>query len=119
MRRTWRLSCRWVRPTRRIRLAVAFAATFLAALVAWGLLSRLLRLLIHATPLSIVDRLLGAAFGAVRGLVILLVVVTGVSYTPGREATAWRQSRGVDAVGVLLAGLKPVLPQQIGERLRR
>jgi membrane protein required for colicin V production len=40
--------------------------------VVWGLLAKLVRLLIHATPLSLPDRLLGAGFGLLRGGVLLL-----------------------------------------------
>src|SRR5512132_1352048 len=54
--------------------AAAFACVFIAALIVWGLLSRLLRTMIHATPLRGVDRLLGAAFGVLRGCAVLLAL---------------------------------------------
>ena len=61
---------------------LAFACTFLVVLVAWSLLTRLVSLLVHATPLSIIDRVLGAGFGAVRAVVLLLVVATVLAMSP-------------------------------------
>ena len=54
--------------------AAAFAAVFLVALVAWGFASRLVRALVRATPLGLPDRFLGALFGALRGVIILLLL---------------------------------------------
>ena len=42
----------------------AFAITFIAALILWGLAARLVRLLISATPLSLPDRVLGSTNGS-------------------------------------------------------
>ena len=57
---------------------------FIAALIVWGLLSRLLRRLIHATPLRGVDRLLGAVFGVLRGGVVLLALALAGFLYAGR-----------------------------------
>src|SRR5688572_28925139 len=56
----------------------AFICTFLAVLIIWGLLARLIRMAIHATPLNALDRTLGGLFGIARGLLILLTVATVV-----------------------------------------
>ena len=97
--------------------AAAFALTFLAALIVWALASRLLRLLIHATPLQLIDRVLGALFGLVRGVVLLLAVTTVVLLTPAQRSPAWQHSQGVAWITALLQGLKPVLPDAIGRHL--
>lgn len=88
---------------------LAFAVTFMAALIVWGLLARLIRMLIHATPLSLPDRLLGAVFGLLRGGVLLLVVATVVALTPASQSQGWRASHGAHWLGVALASLKPLL----------
>jgi uncharacterized membrane protein required for colicin V production len=67
---------------------------FVAALVAWSLLARLIRMLIHATPLSLPDRLLGAGFGLLRAVVLLLAVATAVLLTPAAQSQGWRASHG-------------------------
>lgn len=93
--------------------ATAFVACFVIALLAWTLLARLIRLLLHATPLSLPDRALGAGFGALRGAVLLLAVATAVTLTPAAQSTPWRQSTGALWLNSALHGLKPVLPSQL------
>jgi membrane protein required for colicin V production len=100
-----------------LNLAAGFALGFIAVLVAWSLLSRLVRMLIQATPLSIPDRLLGGGFGALRGGVLLLALVLAVALTPAAQSEAWRQSQTVHGLGFVIAGLKPWLPDAIVQRL--
>jgi membrane protein required for colicin V production len=95
----------------------AFALVFVVALLAWALASRLLRMVIHATPLQLVDRVLGGGFGLLRGAVLLLAVATVVSLTPVARAPAWQHSQGAAWLGVLLQGLKPVLPESLAQHL--
>ncbi len=104
-------------PGSAVNHAVAFAGLFIAALILWALASRLLRFLIHATPLSFPDRLLGAAFGLLRGLVLLLAAATVITYTPLATAPAWKASRGAQWLQSALDGLRPLLPSQISTRL--
>ena len=100
-----------------LNYAAAFMLCFIATLIAWGLLSRLLRLLLRATPLSPLDRVFGAGFGLLRGLVVLLVVATVVALTPLEKTRAWRQSIGAVWLNVALQGLKPVLPNELSRHL--
>jgi membrane protein required for colicin V production len=97
----------------------AFALTFVAALIVWSLVSRLVRLLIHATPLSVPDRLLGAVFGLIRGVVLLLAVTTVVGFTPLAKSAAWQQSRGAAALNAALQVLLPLLPPEVSKHLVR
>jgi membrane protein required for colicin V production len=104
-------------PGSALNFGAAFMITFIVALIAWTLLARLLRMLIHATPLTMVDRTLGAAFGLVRAMVVLLAVATVVSFTPAARAPAWQTSHGAAWLGALLAGLKPLLPAAVTRHL--
>ena len=104
-------------PGSRANIAAAFALTFIVALLAWALGSRIVRLIIHATPLSIVDRGLGAVFGGVRGVVVLLVLVTLVSMTPVANSPEWRGSTAVPWLQAAVTGLKPMLPAPISKFL--
>lgn len=97
----------------------AFAITFVAALIVWALVSRLVRLLLHATPLSGVDRLLGAVFGLIRGVVLLLAVTTVIGFTPLAKSAAWQQSRGAAALHAALQVLLPLLPPEVSKHLVR
>ena len=98
-------------PGSAMRLGAAFALAFLLAIVAWGLLARLVRLLVHATPLSLLDRMLGSGFGIFRGLVLLLAVATVVAFTPAAQSEPWRGSQGAQMLGLALQSLKPLLPE--------
>jgi membrane protein required for colicin V production len=104
-------------PGSALNHGVAFALTFVLALVIWALGSRLLRMIIHATPLQPVDRMLGGVFGLARGAVLLLAVATVVMLSPAQRSVAWQQSRGAAWLATALQGLKPVLPDAIGQRL--
>jgi membrane protein required for colicin V production len=61
--------------------------------------------------------MLGAAFGLVRGIIILLALTVVVGMTPMRSAQVWQESTGARIASVALTGLKPVLPQEFGKYL--
>ncbi len=97
----------------------AFALGFVLVLLAWSLLARLLRRLIRATPLTALDRLLGAVFGMLRGALLLLVVATLVAFTPAAQSADWQASHGAAWLGELLKAIKPLLPLEISRHLPR
>src|SRR3990167_7462961 len=99
--------------------AAAFALVFIAALIVWSVLARLVRMLIHATPLSLVDRALGATFGMARALIVMLAITTVVMLTSLAQTSAWQASRGAVWLNGALHGIKPMLPPQIAEHLPR
>ena len=96
-----------------LNYAAAFAIVFLLVVIVWSIAAGLLRRLIHATPLSAFDRLLGAGFGFARGVILLIVVATLVSLTPLARHPQWTQSLGKPWLEGVLRGLKPVLPSQV------
>ena len=104
-------------PGTALREGVAFVIGFVVCLVAWTLAARLVRLLLHATPLSLPDRLLGAAFGLLRGGVVLLALATLVGFTPLSRSEPWRDSRVAGWLAVGLEGLRPLLPPEWSKRL--
>jgi membrane protein required for colicin V production len=104
-------------PGSGLKHGAAFACTFVAALIVWSLAARLLRMVIHATPLSLVDRFLGAGFGLARGMIVLLALATVIGLTPLMKSVAWQQSVGAVWLQSVLRGLKPVLPSEISKHL--
>lgn len=104
-------------PGSAVNTVSAFVLTFVAALLAWAIASRIVRFIIHATPLSVVDRLLGALFGGLRGVLVLLVIVTVVGMTPAARSPAWQASIGAPWLQAAITGLKPVLPDPISKHL--
>ena len=97
--------------------AAAFVLAFVAVLVLWAVLTRLVRWLVRASPLNALDRLFGGTFGLLRGGFVLLVVATVVGLLPLRQSAAWRQSHGAVWLNVVLHGLKPLLPVQVSRHL--
>lgn len=83
----------------------------------WALAARLVRLLLHATPLSVPDRLLGAGFGLLRGSVLLLAAATLVALTPAAQSATWKRSEGARWLGIAMLGLKPLLPSELARHL--
>jgi len=63
-----------------VRYMAAYAAIFVASLIAVALINGFLSALVEATGLSGTDRVLGAAFGLARGFIIILAVVV---FLPG------------------------------------
>jgi membrane protein required for colicin V production len=100
-----------------LNMAASFGLCFVAAMIVWSLIAKLVRLLIQATPLSLPDRALGAGFGLVRGAVLLLALATVVTLTPAARAPEWRASHGATWLTIALHGLKPLLPPAMAERL--
>ena len=102
-------------PGSALKHGIAFACVFVVALIAWSLAARLVRSLIHATPLSPVDRIFGAGFGLLRGMVALLVLAAVVGITPLARSTAWQQSHGAVWLNALLQGLRPWFSNEVSQ----
>ena len=94
-----------------LRLALAYAVTFFAVLISWTLMAKLVRMMISATPLTVLDRALGAGFGLARGLLILLTVAVVVPLIPpASNSAAWKGSVGAVWLAAMLHDLKPLWP---------
>lgn len=103
--------------TEVVRYAAAFVLVFVVALFAGGLVAFLVRKLVAAVGLRPVDRVLGAAFGLVRGVVVLLALAVVAGMTPLVKSLWWQESTGAGITVVVLKGLKPVLPEEFGKYL--
>ncbi len=101
-----------------LRLGIAFVAVMVLALVVLAVITMLVSALIKAAGLSLADRVLGAVFGVVRGLLIVLVAVVVAGLTPVPRDTAWRSSVLVPAFETAALWLSPWLPVPIGSRLK-
>ncbi|MFT7490875.1 MAG: membrane protein required for colicin V production [Pseudohongiellaceae bacterium] len=77
-----------------LRQMVAFASLFVATLLVGGAVNYLLSTLIRATGLSGTDRLLGVLFGAIRGFVVIMVIVLYLpKMVPVDRDLWWSESR--------------------------
>lgn len=78
--------------TESVRLIAAFAILFVGTLVVGAIISNLIGALVRITGLTATDRVLGMAFGLARGLVLVVVAVALLRYTPVTQDTWWRTS---------------------------
>ena len=76
-----------------VRIIIAFVGVFVLVLVVGGLMNYLLGRLVAGTGLSSTDRLVGALFGVVRGMAIVLAAVLIARFTPFPEDPWWQESR--------------------------
>jgi membrane protein required for colicin V production len=100
-----------------VRYAAGFVVVFVATAFAAGLLSWLAKKLIDAVGLRPVDRTLGAAFGLVRGIVLLLAAAVVVNMTQLQSSAWWQESKGAPVLTAALKGLKPALPEEFAKYL--
>ncbi|MEO6279585.1 CvpA family protein [Roseateles sp.] len=98
---------------------MSLAIAFFFVLIVWSLATRLVKALIHATPLSVVDRLGGASFGALRGVIIALLLVLVIGASPLAESQTWRASLAVPRLTVVLRDAAPMLPEPIARFVSR
>ena len=98
-----------------LRYGLGFLIVFVGTIFAGSLIAFVVKKLLAAVGLSPADRLLGAAFGVVRGVVILLALTLVVGMTPFKSAPWWQESEGAKLAVVALHGLKPVLPEDFGK----
>jgi len=99
------------------RTAIAFAGIFIVVLLVGGLLTYLVGLLITKTGLSGTDRLLGAVFGGIRGLCVVLALLLLAGFTPVPQDAWWRQSRGIQSLMPLADWCAQFLPDYLQEYL--
>lgn len=98
-----------------LRFAAGFVLVFVLVALSGGLLVWMLTRLVASSGLKRVDRALGAGFGVVRGVIVLMAVTVVVEMTPMRSSGWWRDSTAVGISNAALKGLKPVLPDAVGK----
>jgi membrane protein required for colicin V production len=100
------------------RVVAAFVAVFVGTLVLTTLLSALVTKFVKVSVLHSLDRWLGALFGLLRGLVIVIALTMVAGLTPLPRSAGWKES----AIGYSLAQtviqLKPWLPPAFANRLK-
>lgn len=98
---------------------LAFVLVFAVALIGWSLVANLVRLLVRATPLSGIDRVMGSLFGLVRGALLMMALVAVVALTPWAQAPAWQDAQLRPVLQRALLAVKPLLPPGVARWLAR
>lgn len=99
--------------TEMVRYGAGFLLVFIATAMFGGLLASLLKKLMASVGLRPVDRVLGSAFGAVRGVFLLLLATLLAAMTPFKSSAAWQESQGVALSLAVLHGIQPSLPREL------
>jgi membrane protein required for colicin V production len=97
--------------------SAALILGFILALLGWTLASRIVRWVIAASPLSLLDRLLGALFGLLRGAVLLLAITTAVLLTPAAQSPAWTSAWAQPWMMAAVGQLRPLMPADLARWL--
>ncbi|MBP6850780.1 MAG: CvpA family protein [Rhodoferax sp.] len=100
-----------------VRYAAAFVLVFIGAVFVGSLLTWLVSKLFQAVGLRPADRALGAVFGLLRGVVVLMALCVMVSLSPLKSQRWWQESASAPWVMAAVTGLKPVLPIEFGRHL--
>ncbi len=85
----------------------------LGALITAGISS-----LVRKSPLSGIDRSIGAGFGLARGVLLATVLVWLVGLTPARQDPWWRGSLFIGKLEWLASGLNQFVPDDWQQRLK-
>ena len=101
--------------TPSVRLAISFVILFLVTLMLGGLVNFLIGQLVDKTGLGGMDRLLGMLFGAVRGVILVVILVILAGLTPLPNDPWWQQSQLIVYFQELAIWLKSLLPPEISE----
>lgn len=88
------------------RILVFAIVLSVGGLLGWGI-SKLIRLSI----LSSVDRLLGSVFGAVRGILLVALIVIGGQFSEFDNDKWWRQSRLLPRFEIVADWIKVMAPK--------
>jgi membrane protein required for colicin V production len=105
-------------PSAELRVAAAYVAIFVASLIVTSLAGLLLSKMVHAVGLGGLDRVLGAGFGTLRALLIVLAAAVLAGLTSAPRQLWWRDSASGPLLAQAAGALRPLLPQTLAERLR-
>ncbi len=100
-----------------VRYAVAFVLVFIGVLIVCSLLTVAIKKLVQAVGLRPIDRTLGAGFGILRGLILLLAATVVMNMTSLKTSSWWQESKGAAVLNGALITIKPMLPEQFAKYL--
>ena len=97
--------------------AATYALSFIAVLIAWAFLSKMLSNLMKAAGAGWTDMAWGGLFGTLRGVLVLLVLVWMVGLTNFPEYPFWRDAAARKTLEDTALFTKGWLPDVIAQRI--
>lgn len=101
--------------TPSVRLGVAFALLLVVSLLIGSLINFLIAKLIDMTGLSGTDRMIGMLFGALRGVLLVIIIITLAGLTPLSSDPWWGQSTLISYFQELALMIKAELPSDVAK----
>jgi len=105
-------------PTESLRVLAAFLVLFLATLLLASLLGIALSAIIRKVGLGWLNRLLGAMFGVIRGLLIVCVLVFLAGLTSVPQDARWRNAMFSAPIEALVISILPWIPENIAKHVK-
>lgn len=102
---------------RELAIALAFISIFVVMLMIQRMFRTLITTSLQSLGLGGVNRFLGACFGAVKGVIIVTLVVMICSFTNLPNTPVWRNSVTAPAFMQLASIAVPYLPSSIADKL--
>jgi membrane protein required for colicin V production len=104
--------------TPSLRMLSAFVATFVLAFLGFVVVSAMLTALLKHLGLGSADRSLGVAFGFVRGMAIVLILVLVGGMTALPREPSWRHAVTAEWFESVALSLKSWLPDELAKRIQ-
>jgi len=100
-----------------LRLLGGFIIVFLVVFLVTALLAIVISKLVRAAGLGPVDRGLGAIFGLVRGILVVLTLVLLCGLTAVPRVPAWREAMLSPPLEAVAVSVKLFLPDELSRRI--
>ena len=100
------------------RSLAAFVAIFFVTLIICTLGAVWLSKVLHAAGLGGLDRTLGALFGLLRALIIVLAFALAAGFTGFPRTAAWKDSLAGSQLAAAASALRPWLPPAFAQRMK-
>jgi len=100
-----------------LRYAIGFISVMLVSVLVLSLMSVLVARLVKVAGLTASDRMLGAVFGVLRGLLLVVVLVLVGGMTSEPREPYWRKALFSKPLQTMALWAKPLLPEDIARRV--
>jgi membrane protein required for colicin V production len=101
-----------------MRYFAGFAVVFLAMMIVVLITGHMVKSSVEAVGLTGADKLIGALFGLLRGVVILVGLTLAAGLTQLPRTDFWRQATLSRALEIMATQVKPLLPQKLARYIR-
>ncbi len=99
------------------RMTAAFAVLFTGTLIIGGIVAWLLSKLVKWVGLGWMDGLLGALFGVLRGVLVVLALVLLAGLTGLPKEASWRNAASSKPLVSIALAVKSWLPENVAQRV--